>query len=101
MGEANFTVLDSRGALVRAIHILRHSTDEQIDKIFRAIYGEEMKSSCAKIHAAVYAERFEVLLNDFDERYMPQLIQRQAEMDSLLEGSASTGGNQRMQESHP
>ena len=96
-----FSVLESRSALTRAIQILRHSPEETIDRIFRAIYGEEMKSSCAKFHAAVYAKMFEVLLNDFDAHYKPQLIRRQAEMDSLLEDSASTGGSQHMHENHP
>ena len=95
------TVLDSRSALVRAVQVLRHAPEETVTNIFRAIYGPEMKDACAKFHASVYAKMFETLLTDFDERYMPQLIQRQAELDSLLEGTASTGGSQHMQQTHP
>ena len=101
MEDVSFTVLESRSALVWALQVLRHAPDESIAAIFKAIYGPEMKDACAKFHASVYAKMFETLLTDFDERYMPQLIQRQAELDSSLEWTASPGGIQHMQQTHP
>ena len=99
--ELHFSVLESRSALVRAIQLLRHSPEERIAAFFKALYGPEMKSACAKIHASVYAEMFEVLLNDFDERYRQQLLNLQAQMDCAEATPASTRGSEHMQESRP
>lgn len=101
MGEQNLSILDCRSAMVRALHVLRHTPQERMAQLFAAIYGYEMENACVKLHASVYEKMFEILLNDFDERYMPQLIQRQAELDSETEEPASRCDSQRTQTSHP
>jgi len=101
MEEENLSILDCRSAIVRALQVLRHTPQERMTQMFAVVYGYEMENACVRLHASVYEKMFEKLLSDFDAHYMPQLIRRQADLDSAIEDSALRCGNQCMQTNHP
>lgn len=94
-------IMDSRSALVRALHILRYTPEDRLADMYKAIYGYEIKKSSVKFHAAVGIRMFEVLLSDFDERYKPELDRLRAETDSDGATLERSRGSERIQENHP
>lgn len=94
-------ILDSRSALVRALHILQYTPEDRLADMYKAIYGYEIKKSSVEFHATVGIRMFEVLLNDFDERYKPELDRLRAETDSDGAGFERSRGSERIQENHP
>lgn len=101
MSEAEFTILDSRSALVRALQVLRYTPEDRLSDMYKAVYGYEIEKSSVRFHAAVGARMFEMLLNDFDERYKPELIRRQAEMDSCGTEPECSRGSECTHAIHP
>ena len=80
--DIHFTVRQSRAALARSIQVLRHTDEERLTIMMSAANGFHMKNSDARVHAAVYGKMFEILLNDFDERYRTEQYRIRQEKDS-------------------
>ena len=90
MDDLNFTVLESHAALVVALLTLRYTPQDKLVQIYRIIYGDDMKDSDVKKHAAVREKMFDALLKDFDERYRTQLSDLQEQMDCAEASPALT-----------
>ena len=88
MEDIHFTVRECRAALARALQVLRHTDEEHLTIMMSAANGFLMKNSDAKAHAAVYGKMFEVLLNDFDERYTPEQYRIHQQKDLKRDTSA-------------
>ena len=57
-----------RGAITRALQILRHTPTEKLDEIHEILYGHKIGNARMKIHAGVYESMFADILSDIDER---------------------------------